>query len=76
MRIGVVLVFSLGSLIKPILGAASDTIPTCPRCANTMALRTAERRANAGSHFWGSSTYRKRSGTRHVERVYFATKDR
>jgi len=36
----------------------------CPRCGASMQLRTARQGANAGSNFWGCSTYPKCRGTR------------
>jgi len=38
--------------------------PDCPRCGASMQLRTARQGANAGSNFWGCSTYPKCRGTR------------
>jgi restriction system protein len=38
--------------------------PICPKCALPMVLRTAKRGANAGSKFWGCSSYPECSGTR------------
>ena len=32
-------------------------IPTCPRCAKTMVLRTAKTGKNSGRQFWGCSAY-------------------
>ncbi|UCM51821.1 NERD domain-containing protein [Aeromonas dhakensis] len=32
-------------------------VPTCPRCGNTMVLRTASRGNNKGNQFWGCSNY-------------------
>ena len=37
----------------------STTEKTCPRCGNTMVLRTAKRGSNAGIQFWGCSNYPK-----------------
>lgn len=43
----------------------SETAPSgCPRCGASMQLRTARQGANAGSNFWGCSTYPKCRGTR------------
>ncbi|MGL4750690.1 MAG: topoisomerase DNA-binding C4 zinc finger domain-containing protein [Shewanella sp.] len=33
--------------------------PLCPRCGNTMVLRTAKRGDNRGNRFWGCSGYPK-----------------
>ena len=38
--------------------------PDCPRCGASMQLRTARQGANAGSNFWGCTTYPKCRGTR------------
>ncbi len=38
--------------------------PECPRCGASMQLRTARQGANAGSNFWGCTTYPKCRGTR------------
>lgn len=38
--------------------------PSCPKCGKTMLRRTARRSANAGSQFWGCSTYPACRGTR------------
>ena len=38
--------------------------PSCPVCSSPMIHRTAQKGANAGSHFWGCSTYPKCRGTR------------
>ncbi|WCH24431.1 nuclease-related domain-containing protein [Aeromonas salmonicida] len=37
---------------------------TCPRCGNTMVLRTANRGGNKGNQFWGCSDYPKCKGIR------------
>lgn len=34
-----------------------DQSPSCPRCGNTMVLRTASRGENRGNQFWGCSGY-------------------
>ena len=34
-----------------------DQSPTCPRCGNTMVLRTASRGENRGNQFWGCRGY-------------------
>jgi transposase-like protein len=47
-------------------GKAGDT-PVCPRCGSEMRLRTARRGKNAGSQFYGCSTYPRCKGTRNVE---------
>lgn len=41
-----------------------ENIPACPGCGQPMALRTSKRGANAGSQFWGCSTYPECKGTR------------
>lgn len=40
--------------------------PVCPRCGCVMILRTARRGGNAGSEFWGCSSYPACRGTRPV----------
>lgn len=35
----------------------SQEVPSCPHCGKPMILRTSRRGANAGSRFWGCSTY-------------------
>lgn len=45
----------------------SDDTPVCPKCGSEMRLRTARRGKNAGSQFWGCSTYPRCKGTRNVE---------
>lgn len=42
----------------------TDSPPACPKCAQTMALRTAKRGPNSGNQFWGCQTYPKCRGTR------------
>ncbi|WP_421228788.1 NERD domain-containing protein [Aeromonas enteropelogenes] len=39
-------------------------VPTCPKCGNTMLLRTANRGENKGNQFWGCSNYPKCKGIR------------
>ena len=41
-----------------------ETPPACPSCGKPMILRTSKRGANAGSQFWGCSTYPACKGTR------------
>ncbi|HTI97630.1 MAG TPA: topoisomerase DNA-binding C4 zinc finger domain-containing protein, partial [Dongiaceae bacterium] len=41
----------------------SDLV-SCPSCGQPMILRTSKRGANAGSQFWGCSTYPKCKGIR------------
>jgi hypothetical protein len=36
---------------------ANNETPVCPKCGNSMVLRTAKGGANAGNRFWGCSTY-------------------
>lgn len=43
----------------------TDT-PSCPKCGGLMVARTAKRGANAGSQFWGCSTYPGCRGTREI----------
>jgi restriction system protein len=38
--------------------------PTCPQCSSPMVLRTARKGSNAGSSFWGCSTFPKCRGIR------------
>lgn len=39
-------------------GAAPEALtPACPKCGGAMVLRTARQGANAGSRFWGCSSY-------------------
>jgi restriction system protein len=47
---------------NPIPGA-----PSCPRCGQPMALRTARKGAHPGSQFWGCSGYPKCKGVRNFE---------
>jgi restriction system protein len=47
--------------------AAPQAAPTCPKCGSPMVLRTAGRGPNAGSKFWGCSTYPRCKGTRPAE---------
>lgn len=44
--------------------ASKASVPLCPQCGSAMVLRTARKGANAGSQFWGCSTYPKCRGTR------------
>ncbi len=37
--------------------ADENNAPQCPRCANTMVLRTAKSGSNMGNQFWGCSRY-------------------
>jgi restriction system protein len=48
------------------LATKTELVPQCPKCEGPMALRTAKKGANAGSQFWGCSTYPKCNGTRAV----------
>ena len=36
---------------------ASEPVPDCPKCGRPMVRRTARRRANTGSEFWGCSEF-------------------
>jgi len=47
-----------------ILVEAPATDPTCPKCGAEMVRRTARRGTNAGSTFWGCSSYPQCRGTR------------
>lgn len=58
---------SPGQAQQPNAAAIAKTetaAPDCPRCGAFMQLRTARQGANAGSNFWGCSTYPKCRGTR------------
>jgi restriction system protein len=44
--------------------SAAETTPRCPTCAAAMVRRTAKKGSNAGSQFWGCSTYPACRGTR------------
>ncbi len=44
------------------IAAVCATSPVCPACGSPMALRTAKRGDNAGSSFWGCTTYPKCRG--------------
>jgi predicted RNA-binding Zn-ribbon protein involved in translation (DUF1610 family) len=37
--------------------ASNDTAMVCPKCGNSMVLRTSKSGANAGNRFWGCSNY-------------------
>jgi restriction system protein len=41
-----------------------QSVPDCPSCGSAMVRRTAKKGANAGSQFWGCSTYPKCKGKR------------
>lgn len=45
-------------------GAVGPPPPACPQCGSAMRLRTARSGPNAGSQFWGCSTYPACKGTR------------
>jgi restriction system protein len=49
------------------LGGESVASPHCPRCNQTMLLRTARRGTNAGRQFWGCSGYPRCNGVRGIE---------
>ena len=52
-------------VVAPKPASANETSqPECPRCGAAMALRTARQGTNAGSGFWGCSTYPRCRGTR------------
>jgi restriction system protein len=38
---------------------SKSEVPACPQCASPMVLRTAKKGSNAGSSFWGCSTFPK-----------------
>ncbi len=44
-----------------------DAAPTCPKCNETMVIRTAKKGANKGETFWGCSTFPKCWGMRPLE---------
>ena len=48
-------------------GRSDQKIPACPLCGKPMALRTARKGRNAGSHFWGCCDYPKCKGVRPLE---------
>ena len=55
--------------IEPIavrVDSKHDGVPSCPKCNATMKHRKAKRGPNAGSEFWGCSTYPKCNGTRQM----------
>ncbi len=59
----------LQGLIRPVERRAEESVaqepvqlPVCPRCGNSMIMRTARRGANAGGQFWGCSAYPKCTG--------------
>jgi restriction system protein len=56
------------SQVAPEIREAPQTeiVPQCPKCENLMILRTAKKGTNAGSQFWGCSTYPKCNGIRAV----------
>jgi restriction system protein len=57
-----------GGRAVPIDRVTSATAtPACPSCGSPMTPRTAKRGPNAGSAFWGCSTYPACKGTRAVE---------
>lgn len=43
--------------IEPGQTAANHAIPACPRCGNSMILRTASKGDNKGNQFWGCSSF-------------------
>jgi len=47
---------SVAPVVTPV--AAPDALtPACPKCGGAMVIRTARQGANAGSRFWGCSSY-------------------
>lgn len=49
--------------VEPPAAASTTTSPSCPVCGSEMVKRTAKKGANAGSPFWGCTTYPKCRGT-------------
>lgn len=49
---------------KNIIEQSGNNTCTCPLCNSSMVLRTAKKGPNAGSKFWGCSTFPKCRGTR------------
>ena len=45
----------------------TEAAPNCPRCNETMALRTAKKGANKGKSFWGCSTFPKCRAMKPIE---------
>lgn len=52
---------SLSGMTVPASGktASKSEVPACPQCSSPMVLRTAKKGSNAGSVFWGCSTFPK-----------------
>lgn len=48
--------------IEPGQTAANHAVPACPRCGNSMILRTASKGENKGNQFWGCSSFPKCRG--------------
>ncbi|MGD2118951.1 MAG: restriction endonuclease [Chromatiales bacterium] len=46
---------------------AEAVVPNCPKCGAAMVLRTARKGQNAGSQFWGCSSFPQCKGTRALE---------
>jgi len=44
----------------------ATAVPTCPKCGAHMILRTAKKGDNAGSQFWGCSTFPKCNATKSI----------
>ena len=55
---------SPGGNAAPVQVATAPKTPSCPVCSAAMVRRTASKGANAGSQFWGCSTFPKCRGTR------------
>ncbi len=51
-----------------------DVVPTCPKCNETMVIRTAKKGANKGESFWGCSSFPQCWGMRPLEPVQAAPK--
>ena len=49
-----------------LVGGTPKGAASCPSCGQPMILRTSKRGANAGTQFWGCSTYPKCKGTRKI----------
>ena len=52
--------------LQTVSSAPAGVVPYCPNCSSLMVQRTARRGTNAGSKFWGCSSYPRCKGTRPV----------
>lgn len=52
--------------VRPVKKATAPAV-TCPDCGGSMVHRSAKRGANAGSLFWGCSSYPRCKGTRAIQ---------